>query len=176
MLLLCRCQLRQINHAFIKITTSIIGGRRWHGILRIRWIPSRYWRSLWLCPWFVNSHPTLHRTQRQSHKLLQYLVGINLICKIPCHRRPPIMEVEIFMDAWLMSLSWHWYNNNSMHQCYLRIITSCVTRMTLHQCLYFHLLFPTFNHCLNPPYHHWIVDNLVETDLTWIFNNKIHGK
>ena len=22
------------------------------------------------------------------------------------------------------------------------------------------------NHCLNPPYHHWIVDHLVETKLT----------
>ena len=34
------------------------------------------------CPQFVNSHPDLHRTQRQSCKLLQYLVGLHLICQI----------------------------------------------------------------------------------------------
>ena len=37
---------------------------------------------------------------------------------------------------------------------------SCVTRMTLHQCLDLHLLFPILNHFLNPPYHHWLVDDL----------------
>ena len=31
--------------------------------------------------------------------------------------------------------------------------------MTLHQCLYLHLLFPTLNNCLNPPHHHLIVDH-----------------
>ena len=45
--------------------------------------------------------------------------------------------------------------------------------MNLHQCLYIHLLFPTLNHCLNPQYHHLIVDHLVETYITWIFNNQI---
>ena len=45
------CRLIQINHAFINIVTSILGGRRWRGIWRIRWIPTRYWRRLrlWLC-------------------------------------------------------------------------------------------------------------------------------
>ena len=32
--------------------------------------------------------------------------------------------------------------------------------------LYLHLLFPALNHCLNPPYHHFIVDHLIETELT----------
>ena len=40
------------------------------------------------CPWLVNSHPDFHITQRQSRKLLQYLVGLHLIPQIPCHRRP----------------------------------------------------------------------------------------
>ena len=57
------------------------------------------------CPRFVNSHPALCLTQRMSCKLLQYPVGLLLIRQIPCHRRPPIMEVAIFMDAWLMCIS-----------------------------------------------------------------------
>ena len=66
------------------------------------------------CHRFVNSHPALHLTQRMSCKLLQYPVGILLIRQIPYHRRPPIMEVAIFMDAWLMCLSWHRHNDNNM--------------------------------------------------------------
>ena len=66
------------------------------------------------CTWFVNGHPALHLTQQMSCKLLQYPVGILLIRQIPCHRRPPIMEVAIFMDAWLMCLSWHQHNVNNM--------------------------------------------------------------
>ena len=60
--------------------------------------------------------------------------------------------------------------------CYFSIITSCVTQMTLHQCLYLHLLFPTLNHCLNRPYHHLIVHHLIKTELTGISNNKLHRK
>ena len=44
----------------------------------------------------------------------QYLVGLPLICQIPCHRSPPIMEVAIFMDAWLMCISWHQNNDSNM--------------------------------------------------------------
>ena len=66
------------------------------------------------CPRFVNSHPALHITQRISCKLLRYPVGLHLIRQIPCHRRPPIMEVAIFMDACLMCLSWHRHNDNNM--------------------------------------------------------------
>ena len=66
------------------------------------------------CPHFVNSHPALHITQRMSYKLLQYPVGLHLIRQIPCHRHPPIMEVAIFMDAWLMCLSLNWHNGNNI--------------------------------------------------------------
>ena len=66
------------------------------------------------CPQFVNSHPALHLTQRMSCKLLQYPVGLLLMRQIPCHRRPTMMEVSIFMDAWLMCLSWHRQNDNNM--------------------------------------------------------------
>ena len=56
------------------------------------------------CPLFVNCHPDLHITQCMSCKILQCPVGLHLIRQIPCHQRPPIMEVAIFMDAWLMCL------------------------------------------------------------------------
>ena len=48
---LCRCQHIDTNHASINNETSILGGRRWHGIWRIRWSPTRHWRSLilWSC-------------------------------------------------------------------------------------------------------------------------------
>ena len=65
------------------------------------------------CPRFVKSHPALHLTQRMSCKLLQYPVGLLMIRQIPCHRCPPMMEIEIFMDAWLMCPSWHRHNNNN---------------------------------------------------------------
>ena len=48
LLLLCWCQLRHINHASINIATSVIGGRRWHGIWWISRSPTGYWRSLQL--------------------------------------------------------------------------------------------------------------------------------
>ena len=66
------------------------------------------------CHRFFNIHPYLHRTQLQSHKLLQYLVGLHLIRQIPCHRRPPRTGVATFMDAWWTCLSWHRHNENSM--------------------------------------------------------------
>ena len=49
--LLCRCQLRHINHASINIATSILGGRWRHVIWRIRWSTARYWiiLQLWRC-------------------------------------------------------------------------------------------------------------------------------
>ena len=59
-------QLRHINHAFINIATSILGGRRWHGIWRIRWSPTRYWRSLqimrcimWRSGWLLTNRGQL---------------------------------------------------------------------------------------------------------------------
>ena len=51
------------------------------------------------CPQFVNSRPDHNRRKFHSCKLLQYLVRLHLIRQIPCHRRPSILEVTIFMDA-----------------------------------------------------------------------------
>ena len=41
---------------------------------------------------------------------------------------------------------------------------------------FLYLLFPTLNHFLNPPYHHLIVDHLIETELMGIINNQLHRK
>ena len=51
MLSLCRCQLRHIHNAYKNIETSILDGRRWHGIWWISWSPTMYWISLqlWRC-------------------------------------------------------------------------------------------------------------------------------
>ena len=66
LLLLFRCQLRHINHASINIATSIIGGRRWHGIWRIRRSSTGYWRSLklmrcvrWRSGWLLTNRGQL---------------------------------------------------------------------------------------------------------------------
>ena len=42
------CHIRPINQQSINIATSILVGQRWHGIWCIRWIPTMYWRILWL--------------------------------------------------------------------------------------------------------------------------------
>ena len=95
-----------------EVTQRAMSFHHWWYLCLIHWmIKSSIQLS---CPWFVNSHPDLHITQRISCKLLQYPVRLHLICQIPCHRRPPIMEVAIFMDAWLICLSWHRNNDNNM--------------------------------------------------------------
>ena len=66
------------------------------------------------CPWFVNSHTALNLTQRMICKLLQYPVGLLLIRQIPCHCRPTMMEITIFMESWLMCLNWYRNNVNNI--------------------------------------------------------------
>ena len=58
--------LRHINHAFINIAASAIVGRRWHGIWKIRWSPTGYWRSLqlmrcviWRSGWLLTNREQL---------------------------------------------------------------------------------------------------------------------
>ena len=73
LLLLCRCQLRHINNSFINITTSIVGGRWWHGIWRIRWSLTRYWRSLRLCSCVMWRDVCLLKNQLQMRHI-NYLI------------------------------------------------------------------------------------------------------
>ena len=103
-----------ITGAFISRTVTQIAmscHHRWYLWLLHWMIQSLIYISCLRC---VNSHPDLHITQLHSFKPLQYLVGIQLICQIPLHRRPPRMEVVIFIDPWWMLLSWHRHINNSM--------------------------------------------------------------
>ena len=88
--LLCRCQLIHINHASINIATSILGGRRWHGIWRIRWSPTRYWRSLrlwrfvlWRSGWLLMNrgqlrwiHDWIIKRRRTSYHRWWQLIAI----------------------------------------------------------------------------------------------------
>ena len=103
-----------IKNALIAITLTqraMIFCHQWYLCFLIGMIHSLIQLSR---PRFVNSHPVLHLKQRMSCKLIQYPVGLLLIRQIPCHRRPPIMEVAIFMDACLLYLSWHRHNDNNM--------------------------------------------------------------
>ena len=87
------------------VTQREISCHHWWYLCLLHWM---VWSLIHLrCPRLVNSNPSLHRTLSQSFKLLKYMVGIHLICQITFHRRPPRMEVEICMDAWLTCLSWH---------------------------------------------------------------------
>ena len=80
LLLLFRCQLRNIHHAYVNIVTPIVGGWRWHGIWWIRWSPNRYWiwLRLWCCVlwryvWLLTNRGKLIRIndwiiQRRRHR------------------------------------------------------------------------------------------------------------
>ena len=79
MLLLCRYKLRHINHASINFATSILGGRRWHDIWRIRWSTTRYWRNLrlyccvlWRDGWILTNWGQLEWTNDWIIKLRRH--------------------------------------------------------------------------------------------------------
>ena len=114
------------SHPALHISLLIITGALIASVVTQRAMSWHHWWYLWLlhwmvqslihfiCPLFINIHPALNITQRMSYKILQYLVVLHLIHQIPCHCRPPRMEVAIFMDAWLMCLSWYQHSDNSM--------------------------------------------------------------
>ena len=74
LLSLWRFQLRHINHESINIATSILGGRRWHGIWRIRWSPTRYWRSLRLWRCFIWRSGWLLKNQGQLRWINDWII------------------------------------------------------------------------------------------------------
>ena len=65
------------------------------------------------CPLFVNSHPYLHITQWISCKIFSIP---SLTSPDPSNTMTPTStnKAAIFIDAWLMCLSWHQHNGNSM--------------------------------------------------------------
>ena len=71
------------------VTQRAMSFHQWWYLCLLHWMIQSLIQLI--CPWFVNSHPYLHTTQRMSCNLIQYPAGLHLIYQIPCHRRPPIM-------------------------------------------------------------------------------------
>ena len=125
LLSLLRCQLRHIHNASINIATSVLGGRRWHDILRISWIPIRYWRSLWLwrCVLFRSGWLLTNQGQIRwindwiikwrSHRYHQWWQIIALWVTVLVIKAPVITSVVTTNNLWMchdecnMSLWWY---------------------------------------------------------------------
>ena len=115
MLLLCRCQIRHIIHASINIATSIIGGRWWHGIWRIRWIPTEYWRSLqlmccvmWRPGWLLKNQRYLRWIndwiiQRRRHRYHRWWQIIDFWVTVLAIKSPVITRIVMGRSGWLLT-------------------------------------------------------------------------
>ena len=114
MLSLWRCQLRHINHAFINISTSILGGRRWHSIWRIGWIPTRYWGSLrlwrcvlWRSVWLLTNRRQLRWihyqiVQCRRHRYHRWWQLISLWVTVLSIKAPVITRSVLWRSWWLL--------------------------------------------------------------------------
>ena len=113
--LLCRCQLRHINHASINIVNSMLGGRRWHGIWRIRRIQTRYWRSLqlWRCVlwryvWLLTNRGQMTWMndwiiQWRSHRYHWWWQLIAIWVTFLSIKSPVIMRSVLWRSRWLLT-------------------------------------------------------------------------
>ena len=125
LLLLWRCQLRHINHASINISTSIPGGRRWHGNLRIRWSPKRYWiiLQLWHCVlwragWLLTNRGRLRWInewiiQCRRHRYQRWWQLVALWVTVLTIKAPVIMRSVWWSAGWLLKNRGHlrWIND-----------------------------------------------------------------
>ena len=114
-LLFCRCQLRHINHASINIATPIICGWRWHGIWRIRWSSTRYWRRLWfMCcvlwtvGWMLTNWGHLRWInyliiQWIMHRYHQWWQIIALLVTVLVIKAPVIKGSVMWTSGWLLT-------------------------------------------------------------------------
>ena len=144
LLSLCRCQLIHIHHASINIATSVLGGRRWHGILRIRWSTTRYlislqlWRCvLWRSGWLLTNRGQLSWIndwiiQWRRHRYHQWwqliaiwvtFLGIKSlfitrICSFPTLIAPCSTFMETANTLW----TWHDECNMSFNWCYVTVV------------------------------------------------------
>ena len=130
LLSVCRCQLRHIHHAYINIVTSVLGGRRWHGIWRISWSPTRYQRSLWLCRcviwragWLLTNWGQLMWIndwiiQWSRNRYQQWWQFIALWVTVIVIKEPVIMSVATTNTLWM----WHDEWNMSLWWCCVTII------------------------------------------------------
>ena len=133
MLSLCWCQLRHINHASINITTSILGGQRWHGIWRTRWSPTRYWKILRLCRCVIWRYGCLLRNigqlrwindliiQWRRHIYHQWWQLIDIWVSVLATKAPVITRGVLWISGWLLmnrgKLRWinHWIFQRKRH-------------------------------------------------------------
>ena len=127
---LCRCQLRHIHHASINIATSILGGRRWHDILRIRLIPTRYWRSLWIwscvlwrSAWLLKNRGKLKWINDQiiqwmRHRCHQWWKLIDIWVNVLAIKALVITRSVLWRSGWMLTNRGHmrWINYWSI-QC-----------------------------------------------------------
>ena len=115
LLSLCRCQLIHINHASINIATSVIGGRRWHGIWRIRWSPTRYWRILqlmccvmWRSVWLLTNRLQLSWINdwiipRRKHRYHRWWQLIVLWVTVLAIKATVITISVVWKSGWLLT-------------------------------------------------------------------------
>ena len=151
LLSLCRCQLRNIHHAFINIATSIIVGRRWHGIWRIRWILTMYWRNLWLwrcvmwrSGWLLTNRVNMRWIndlifQWRRHRYHRWWQLIALWVNFLAIKEPVIMRSVMWRAGWLLTnrgqlmwiddwiIQWRRHRYNQWYQ----IIAIWVTTLTI---------------------------------------------
>ena len=124
LLSLFQCQLRHIHHASINIATSVLGGQRWHGIWRISWSTTRYWRRLWLwrcvlwrAGWLLTNQGPLRWIndwfiQWRRHSYHQGWQIISLLVIILAIKAPVITSVATNNTLWTwndkcdMSMGW----------------------------------------------------------------------
>ena len=115
LLSLFRCQLRHINRVSINIATSILGGRQWHGIWRIWWIPTRYRRilQLWCCflwryGWLLTNWGHLRWInywiiQCTRHRYQRWWQIISLLLTVFDIKPPVITSSVLWRAVWLMT-------------------------------------------------------------------------
>ena len=125
LLSLCRCQLKQIHHGSINIVTSILGGRRWHGIWWIRWSSIRYRRRLqllrcvlWRDVWLLKNRGHLRWIndwiiQWRRYRYHRWRKLIDLWVTVLAIKSPVITGRVLRRSGWLLTNRWHlsWINN-----------------------------------------------------------------
>ena len=115
LLSLCRCQLRHINHASINIAIYILGGRRWHGIWRIRWSTTRYWRILqlmrcvmWRAGWLLTKRGHLSWIndliiQWRRHRFHRWWQLVDIWVTVLAIKSLVIMRWVLWRAGWLLT-------------------------------------------------------------------------
>ena len=130
MLSLCHCQLRHIHYALLNISTSVLGGWGCHGIWRISWILTRYWRSLWfwrsflwIAGWLLTNRGQLRWINKwiikwRRHRYHQWWQLIDLWVTVLAIKAPVITSVATTNTLW----TWHNETDMSMWWCYVHAI------------------------------------------------------